>query len=296
MGAVTLALWFALLATLSVPLWWRQAPGAGVRIFVIVRSWPEAVLLPLAQAALIAAVLYWVVPAGALFQRWLAASLLGPSPRSGLTRRIEQLTETRADALAAHGAELRRIERDLHDGAQAQLVSALLRLGLADSRFDQDPNAAHRLLRQAQDGVEEALAQLRTAVRGIYPPILADRGLAGAVRSLAAGQSIPVSVELPTEDLRAPAAVEAAAYFVIAEALTNVARHSGAAHARVVLRGGGATLEIEVCDDGRGGADPSAGSGLTGIRRRVAALDGSTSVESRPDAGTRIEVSFPCGS
>ena len=204
--------------------------------------------------------------------------------------------QTRAEALEAHGAELRRIERDLHDGTQAQLVTAALRLGLADRRFPTDPDGARALMLEARAGMEQALTELRAVIRGIYPPILSDRGLAGAVRALAAGRPMPVAVDIPQPQRRCPAAVEAAAYFVVAEALTNVAKHSGAAHASVSLRHTGPYLEIVVRDDGRGGADPTRGSGLAGIRRRVAALDGATRIDSKDDGtGTTLQVQLPCG-
>ncbi len=168
-------------------------------------------------------------------------ALLTPTPealRTGqLAARVEELTATRAGAAAAHGAELRRIERDLHDGAQARLVALSMRLGLARRAYDADPEAARTLLDDAQDQAEGALAELRHVVRGSHPPVLTDRGLAGAVRALAAGSGL--SVEVREDGLaaapRAPAAVEAAAYFVVAEALTNTAKHSGADRAAVEL-------------------------------------------------------------
>lgn len=295
MGAVTLALWFALLATLSVPLWWRQAPGAGVRIFVIVRSWPEAVLLPLAQAALIAAVLYWVVPAGALFQRWLAASLLGPSPRSGLTRRIEQLTETRADALAAHGAELRRIERDLHDGAQARLVGLGLSLATAQKLMDTDPVRARALMRDAQAGAVASLTELRELIRGIAPPVLSERGLAEAVRALALDSPLEVTVDADLPPSLDPP-IEAAVYFGIAELLTNAAKHARASRARISLARTGTGLVVEVRDDGRGGAEVRPDGGLAGLRRRLSVFDGTMEITSPPGGPTLAVMMVPCES
>ncbi|WP_210594122.1 histidine kinase [Streptomyces sp. GESEQ-35] len=227
--------------------------------------------------------------------RWSTA-LLKPSPKAELVERVEQLKATRADAVAAHGAELRRIERDLHDGAQARLVALSMRIGLAKRAYDHDPEAARKLLDDAQDQAEEALLELRHVVRGIHPPILTDRGLAGAVRALAAGSGLAVTVDDDglDEGPRAPAAVEAAAYFVVAEALTNVAKHSGAAAAGVALtrtRGG---LRVTVRDEGRGGADEGGGSGLLGMRRRIAALDGSCEVSSPVGGPTVIEVELPC--
>ncbi|CAM5537742.1 sensor histidine kinase [Streptomyces canus] len=227
--------------------------------------------------------------------RWSTA-LLMPSPKARLARRVEELKETRADAIAAHEAELRRIERDLHDGAQANLVALSMRIGLAKRAYDRDPDAARRLLDDAQDQAEQALAELRQVVRGIHPPILTDRGLVGAVRALASSSGLTVGVEDGGLDAgtRAPAAVEAAAYFVVAESLTNVAKYSGADRAEVRLARTRRGLTVRVRDEGRGGADESAGSGLLGMRRRVAALDGTFEVTSPAGGPTVIDVELPC--
>ncbi|MBW8088572.1 MULTISPECIES: sensor histidine kinase [Streptomyces] len=227
-------------------------------------------------------------------------ALLMPSPEAlrtaRLAERVEELSQTRAGAVAAHGAELRRIERDLHDGTQARLVALSMRVGLARRAYEKDPDAARKLLEDAQDQAEEALTELRHVVRGIHPPILTDRGLVGAVRALAAGSGLEVSVrDDGVEDgPRPPAAVEAAAYFVIAEALTNAAKHSGARQASVGLARTTDRLKVAVRDEGRGGADPSGGSGLLGMRRRVAALDGTVEMTSPVGGPTLIEVELPC--
>ncbi|MFD0552343.1 histidine kinase [Streptomyces rectiviolaceus] len=230
-----------------------------------------------------------------------SGALLKASPEAErsarLTERVEELTVTRAGAVAAHGAELRRIERDLHDGTQARLVSMSMRVGLARRAFDKDPEAARKLLADAQDQAEEALTELRHVVRGIHPPILTDRGLVGAVRALAASSGLDVAVRaegVEGDAVRAPAAVEAAAYFVVAEALTNAAKHSGAEKASVELSRAGGVLRISVRDEGRGGADDAGGSGLLGVRRRVAALDGTVEVASPVGGPTVIEVELPC--
>ncbi|MFC5746757.1 sensor histidine kinase [Actinomadura rugatobispora] len=295
MAVLAIFMWPAVLYSLSQPLWWWAAPEGSQSAFIVLDSWPKALTMPFVQAAVEIAILVWGVPRLARGQARLAELLLRPTRRSSLTERIEELAETRAEALEAHGAELRRIERDLHDGTQAQLVAVALRLGLADRRFDADPDAARTLFLEARDGVEEALTQLRTVIRAIYPPILSDRGLPGAIRALAAGQHIPVHLDVPDPG-RAPAAVEAAAYFVVAEALTNIAKHSGAGRAEVSLRRTAGSLRVLVRDDGKGGADPAAGSGLAGIRRRVAALDGTTRLDSPAGRGTTLEVELPCGS
>ncbi len=294
MAIVAVGLWPSLIASLTLPLWW-WAPETSQSAFIAIDSWPKALTMPFLQAAMYAAILFWGLPWIVRGQALLAEYLLRPTRGVTLARRVERLTETRAEALEAHGAELRRIERDLHDGTQAQLVAAVLRLGLADRRFDTDPGAARALFLEAREGVEEALAQLRTVIRGIYPPILSDRGLPGAIRALAAGQHIPIGLDLGDPG-RAPAAVEAAAYFTVAEALTNIAKHSGAGRAEVHLSRTGGSLRVLVRDDGKGGADAAKGSGLAGIRRRVAALDGTVRIDSPAGRGTTLEVELPCAS
>ncbi|WP_405771041.1 histidine kinase [Streptomyces sp. NBC_00080] len=260
--------------------------------------WPAGLLVDGARRALLgreALVLPLLVRLADLEAGWSAA-LLSPSPKALLAGRVEQLTATRADAVAAHGAELRRIERDLHDGAQARLVALSMRIGLAQRAYGADPDTARKLLFDAQDQAEEALTELRHVVRGIHPPILTDRGLEGAVRALASSSGLGVTVRtdgLPNGP-RAPAAVEAAAYFVIAEALTNAAKHSGSDRAEVVLARSRTGLSVRVRDEGCGGVDESAGSGLLGMRRRVAALDGTARVSSPVGGPTVIEVELPC--
>ncbi|MEW2486370.1 sensor histidine kinase [Streptomyces sp. NPDC048411] len=242
-------------------------------------------------------VLRWHPVLADLAASW-SHSLLTSSHSAELGDRIAQLTESRAGAVEAHGAELRRIERDLHDGAQARIVALSMRIGLAKQLLDRDPAAARLRLDEAQDGAEAALAELRHVVRGIHPPVLTDRGLAGAVRALAADVAVPVTADLDgVEDgRRLPAAIEAAAYFVVAESLTNISKHSGATAATVRIGRGPDTLRVVIGDDGHGGADERAGSGLVGIRRRVAALDGTTRISSPTGGPTDIEVELPCGS
>ncbi|WP_367326392.1 sensor histidine kinase [Streptomyces sp. HUAS ZL42] len=225
-----------------------------------------------------------------------STALLKPSPKALLAARVKRLTATRADAVSAHGAELRRIERDLHDGAQARLVALSMRIGLAQRAYTRDPDAARRMLADAQGHAEEALTELRHVVRGIHPPILTDRGLVGAVRALAAGSGLQVAVLV--DDLedgpRAPAAVEGAAYFVVAESLTNAAKHSGSERAEVLLARTATGLSVRVRDEGGGGADEAGGSGLLGMQRRVAALDGTLRVSSPVGGPTVVAVELPC--
>jgi signal transduction histidine kinase len=297
LGMIGVALWPAIVLSALTPLyWWLFPPGTFTGVFVSLETWPEALTLPLLQAAVYAAIVYWLVPLIARGQVRLATSLLGPHEAELLAQQVERLTETRAEALESHGAELRRIERDLHDGIQAQLVAVSVRLGLAARALSAEPdNPAAALVKDARTGIEDSLGNLRGIIRGIYPPILADRGLAGAVHALAGGQRIPVTVRVPDDLPRPPAAIEAAAYFVIAESLTNVTKHSTAEHAEVILDGDGQNLRVTVRDNGQGGADADGGSGLSGIRRRVAALDGTARIDSPVNVGTTIEVLLPCG-
>ena len=211
--------------------------------------------------------------------------------RSAMENRIEELTSTRAGAVDAQDAELRRIERDLHDGAQARLVALGMSLGMAEQRLDADPDAARQLLVEAKLGAREALEELRDLARGIHPPVLADRGLGAAVAALAARSPIEVSVSVVGE--RPPAAVESAAYFVTAEALANATKHANAQHVEIRILRRTDRLSVEVRDDGPGGADPS-GAGLTGLRRRVEALDGRLIVNSPSGGPTVIRAELPC--
>lgn len=294
-GLIAVALWPAVVSSVTLPLyWWQFPPGTFTAVLVPLWNWPQALTLPFAQAVLYAAAVYWLVPLGARGQLRMASSLLRTTERTSQSERIERLTRTRSEALESHGAELRRIERDLHDGTQAQLVSVAVRLGLLEHALTTDPATAQSLVREARSGVEESLTELRGVVRGIYPPILTDRGLVGAVHALAGGQHIPVDVRIPDGLSRPAAPIEAAAYFVIAESLTNVAKHSTADHAEVTVERVGTALRVRVHDNGQGGVDESGGSGVLGIRRRVAALDGTTRITSPADEGTTIEVLLPC--
>ncbi|QJT06985.1 sensor histidine kinase [Streptomyces asoensis] len=323
--------------TLADLRWMAAHYVYGWLVLLALPLWPVGLVVDGVWCGLLrrdAVVLPWVVRLADVEARWSAA-LLKPSPKARLAARVRALTETRADAIAAHGAELRRIERDLHDGAQARLVALSMRIGLAQRAFDRDPDSARKLMADAQDQAEQALTELRHVVRGIHPPILTDRGLTGAVRALAAGSGLEVTVRVEglldsggvgsssssnggggggggggrggavgpsggpggsdgSRGYRAPAAVEAAAYFAVAEALTNVVKHSGSPRAAVELvrlRNG---LRAVVRDEGLGGADEGAGSGLLGIRRRVAALDGVVNVDSPAGGPTTIAVELPC--
>ena len=218
----------------------------------------------------------------------LGAALLAPTPARALALRVAHLTESRSDALDTQAAELRRIERDLHDGAQARLVAVGMSLGAVEHLIEQDPEKARQLLAEARRSSAQALGELRDLVRGIHPPVLAERGLGDAVRALAMASPLIVEVTTDLPDRLDPP-VESAAYFAVSEMLTNAAKHSGAQRAWIDLRheGDPGTLRFTVSDDGHGGADAARGTGLTGIERRLAAFDGVLSVSS-PEGGPTV--------
>ncbi|MFE9658057.1 histidine kinase [Micromonospora sp. NPDC006431] len=243
----------------------------------------------------------WLLLAGGLAAaRWLmwlhfrfAGFFLNPTRAQELALRVQHLAATRADTIDTQAAELRRIERDLHDGAQARLVALRMSIGLAEQLLADDPAAAQRLLSEAQESSGHALAELRDLVRGIYPPVLAERGLDGAVQALALAVPLPVDLDVQLAG-SPPAAVESAAYFAVAEALTNVTKHSGAGRAWIRLSFESGLLTMVVGDDGRGGATVDAGTGLAGVRRRLAAFDGTMTVTSPPGGPTVVTMELPC--
>ncbi|MFI7409927.1 sensor histidine kinase [Streptomyces sp. NPDC049627] len=215
------------------------------------------------------------------------------SPQGELAERVRVLTETRRDAVDTSAAELRRIERDLHDGAQARLVAMGMDLGTIEMLLDKDPEQARQLLAQARKSSADALAELRDLVRGIHPPVLAERGLGDAVRALALRLPVAteVTVELPG---RAEAPVESAAYFAVSEVLTNAVKHSGADRIWVDLHHSDGMLRVTVTDNGKGGAVIGAGSGLTGVERRLGTFDGVLAVSSPAGGPTMVTMELPC--
>jgi signal transduction histidine kinase len=213
--------------------------------------------------------------------------------RRALAERVDVLTRTRRGALDVQAAELRRIERDLHDGAQARLVSLSMLLGRAEDRLGDRPDVA-ALMREARGEASAAIGELRDLARGIAPPVLADRGLVSAAEALAARAPMDVTVKAD-DGLRPPPVVETAAYFVVAEALTNAAKHALGAPAYVTISRRAGWLDVLVADEGPGGADAT-GSGITGLRHRVEALDGTLTVHSPPGSGTTILAELPCAS
>jgi signal transduction histidine kinase len=288
---VPLALIFAIHAGVEVA---ARRVHDGFTRGVTIHGWVVAALF-------IFFVAIWAMSSRGAF--WPGWTLLGLVPavgvhyllgRNRLARRVERLEETRAGAVEEQDAELRRIERDLHDGAQARLVALGLRLGMAEQKFRTDPEEAEKLVAEARAGVAEAIRELRDLSRGIYPPVLADRGIGAALASLADRSPLPTTVAVELAE-RPPPAVETAAYFVAAEALANATKHSGADRIDIRVTRGDGRLEVAVTDDGKGGAD-AAGSGLVGLRRRVEALDGTLSVDSPEGGPTTIRAELPCGS
>jgi len=260
---------------------------------VVAPFWADAV-----QGSVLLALGLWLTP------RVMRHQLAGlPDPElviraQQLTKRVQTLTQTRRDVVDTAAAELRRIERDLHDGAQARLVAVGMSLQAAERLFPVSPEAALALVAEAKESSSLALTELRDLVRGIYPPVLADRGLADAIRALALDAPLPVEL-----DVDLPAAVElpvaSAVYFSVAEVLTNVAKHAGARSVRIQLSqslaaGGGRMLRAQITDDGSGGADPAQGTGLAGVERRLAAFDGILAVNSPSGGPTIVVIEVPC--
>jgi signal transduction histidine kinase len=288
---VAVTSWAVVLALLTQPVWWKAATHSGGHIDIVVfsiHSWPASILAFVLGLLLI-------VPAAALCRG--TASLIVSAARALLSpaevvRRVDELTASRAGAVDAQAAELRRIERDLHDGAQARLVALAMDLGLAREKLaGEDTDAAAGLVAEAHDEAKRALVELRDLARGIHPAVLTDRGLPAALPALAGRCAVPVALDVELRE-RLPAPIEAAAYFVVAEALTNVSKHSGASHAEVRVRRLGDRLVVEVWDDGAGGADPE-GNGLAGLAGRVGAFDGRLSVDSPSGGPTLLRAELP---
>jgi signal transduction histidine kinase len=219
--------------------------------------------------------------------------MLAPTKQAALEQQVAHLAESRAEVVDTGAAEIRRIERDLHDGAQARLVAMGMTLSAAEQVIDDNPAAARALLLEARDASAKALTELRDLVRGIHPPVLADRGIGEAVRALAmdSPMRVRVSNELPG---RPPAPVESAAYFAVSELLANVSKHAGARQVWIDMRYERGMLRIDVGDDGRGGANPSEGTGLRGIERRLSAFDGILALSSPPGGPTVATLELPC--
>ena len=277
---LVVAVWGATLALLTAPAWEGATP-----------QWTWLLVLGGVALLPVAASLTQLV---AVLHRAVISGLICTSETRELRRQVETLRESRSAVLDAEAGELRRIERDLHDGAQQRLVMLTIDLGLASERIDTDPAAAKELVLEARAEAQQALAELRSLVRGIAPAILLDRGLVPAIESISARGAVPTSVQsdLPAGE-RLPEAVERAAYFVVAEALVNVAKHSRATRCEVRCRREGSDLVVEVWDDGVGGATIGLAGGLTGLAGRVEGVDGTFSVSSPAGGPTLVRAAMP---
>jgi signal transduction histidine kinase len=290
-GALVAGCWSAVALALGFAVGpWSRGWHAGVGVAVAVA----------ALAMLLAAP--WVARGVARLDVVAARALLGPSRSEELALRVASLRRSRADVVAATDAERRRIERDLHDGTQQRLVSLAMHLGMARATLTDAPEPARQAIDQAHDQATQALAELREIVRGLHPAVLDDRGLDAALSGIAARSPIPVRLRVDVATRCSPS-VEAVAYFVVSEALTNVAKHANADHAEVTVKRSGDRLRIVVTDDGQGGAAPGGGgqgdgggSGLRGLAQRAAAVDGTLTIHSPPGGPTAITVELPCES
>jgi signal transduction histidine kinase len=285
-GGLVAACWLALPASLGLAgvLWSGAGWGPGAAV--------AAVLV--AAGLLLAAP--WVGRGVAHADVVLGRALLGPGRAEELAQRVESLARSRAEIVAATDAERRRIERDLHDGAQQRLVSLAMHLGMARATLTDASEPARKAIAEAHDEALLALAELREFVRGLHPAVLNDRGLDAALSGIAARAPLPVRLRVDVAARCSPS-IEAVAYFVVSEALTNVAKHARASSCEVTVRRNGDVLGIVVSDDGVGGAsEGQGGSGLRGLAQRAAAVDGRMEVDSPPGGPTRITVELPCES
>ena len=252
----------------------------------------ERVTLAVLGVALTALAL-WSAPILLQAYGGLARVILGPREDPALAQRVRHLAQTRSETIDASAAEIRRIERDLHDGAQARLVAMGMALGAAEDLLDTDPEATRKLLVEARQASGKALAELRALVSGVHPPVLADRGLVDAIRALAL-DSLPRAEVTADAIGRPPPPVESAAYFAVSELLANVTKHAEARQTWIDIRFRQGILAISVTDNGRGGADPGLGTGMRGIERRLAAFDGVLALSSPPGGPTVVQLEIPC--
>jgi signal transduction histidine kinase len=285
--------WAYGLVMLTLPLYNSYLPAGGADIGGTVIHGTRWMLVSVAGGVVLVLLAPQLTRGFAAMDVALARRLLGPP--SNLAARVTELEESRERVVDAAEAERRRIERDLHDGAQQRLVALAMELGRAKAKFADDLDTARLLVDQAHAQAKEALTELRNLVRGVHPPVLTDRGLDAALSGLAALSPVPVEMHVDVP-VRPKSTVEAVAYFVVAEALTNIAKHSRASHAKVIVEGHGypGTLTVMISDDGIGGADQN-GAGLRGLADRVSGVDGRFSVESPSGGPTIIAVELPCG-
>jgi signal transduction histidine kinase len=292
-ATLSLAAWTAALVLLTLPLYNKYLPSGGARIGDVVFTGTPTMATSAALGLALLLIAPQLTRGFGRADAALSRGLLGPP--SDLVARVKELEDSRERVVDAAEAERIRIERDLHDGAQQRLVALAMELGRAKAKFADDPDGARVLVDQAHAQAKEALTELRNLVRGVHPPVLTERGLDAALSGLAALCPIPVDVHVDVP-VRPRTSVEAVAYFVVAEALTNVAKHSRASHAKVMVEGHGfpGTLTVMISDDGIGGAKADS-PGLSGLADRVSGVDGRLSVESPAGGPTIIAVELPCG-
>ena len=294
-AVVTITAWGTIAGLIVLPAWYWSLPNDGVDYGVLrADTLGEAFLFGTDLGLIAVPIVYVLVRWMSEGLKRLSNALLSPSREAALEARVGELAATRAGAVDAAAAELQRIERDLHDGAQARLVALALDLGLAEERFERDPDGARELVGEAREEAKRALAELRDLARGLRPSLLAERGLGPALTALAARSPIPASVDLDIPE-RLSQALENTTWFVVSEALANAGKHSGAQRALVHVGRAGDRLVVEVIDDGKGGARAD-GDGLSGLRKRVEALDGTLSVTSPAGGPTSIRAELPCAS
>ena len=275
------------------------APALAIACLIIVTPSAAAAAVVCVGSVVLLLAAPWLAQQVARADETLARALLGPSQHEELAIRLESLTKSRAEIVAATDAERRRIERDLHDGAQQRLVSLAMNLGMARARFTDVPELAQRAIADAHEEALLALSEVREFIRGLHPAVLNDRGLDAALSGLAARAPLPVrlSVDLPRP---ASPSVEAVAYFIVSEALTNVAKHAQATQAEVTVARDRDLLRIAIADNGTGGAsigsagDAGAGTGLRGLAQRAASVDGTLTIDSPPGGPTVITAELPC--
>lgn len=293
--SLTIGLWSGALALITLPIYNWALPNGGADFgFMTIRNVPATIGVAVAGVVFLLLTPY-VVRGLAAMDAAIARTLLGRYSTRELVERVDHLEESRARVVDSADAERRRIERDLHDGAQQRLVALAMNLGRAKSRYDEDPEAARNMLDEAHSEAKQALVELRNLARGIHPAVLTDRGLDAALSGLAGRSPVPVTVEIDV-GVRPSRTVEAIAYFVVAEALTNIAKHSQAKRAWVVVRRLDRELRIIITDNGVGGANVGGGSGLAGLADRVSGVDGRLLVHSPVGGPTVITVEMPCGS
>ncbi len=289
---IAVTVWAVGLGLAAMPAYYWTGAGLELDNTYKVDTLPRA-LLWMVVGLLVLVMVPWILGLLAAAHAFTVRSLLGR--RSA--ERVEQLTRQRSEAVDAAVAERRRIERDLHDGAQQRLTALAIDLGRARARLDSDPEGARALVEQAHEDSKQALTELRNLARGIHPAILTDRGLDAALSAQAALSPIPVEISVDLGPERPPVAVESTAYFVVAEALTNATKHAAAQRLQVrVFRAGDGVVIVEIEDDGVGGATIGPGGGLEGLTTRVATVDGILSVSSPRGGPTILRAELPCAS